>query len=158
MAWVKGSELSVGDVINKDTSSAYHHPYLVIATTVDRITMRNCTSHTSASFNTIEIPDGDKSGNQKWKNGESSYLVTNAETMVVPTINVCYQVVGFDSYEVSSGPPITQQFENPDGSMSFRQFQPMMVVTYPRTVPVHSNMEFYRIGKVSSSWMTENTG
>jgi hypothetical protein len=161
MGWVKGSGLSAGDVIfswrvmGTTQSGAFHHPFLVISIEGTKIHTRNCTSHESASYTTVEIPDAQKSGNAQWKTGASSYLVTSGEITVVATSRVDHVFTG-GTREETVTEPFTQQLQHPDGSMSFKHYKIGDIITVSVTVPVHSVYEYYRAGQVTKVWRDAN--
>ncbi|TYB91112.1 hypothetical protein [Oceaniovalibus sp. ACAM 378] len=149
--YVNGSALSVGDVVFgwKDPNGnkcPYHHPFLIIKATTTEVQMRNCTSHTSASFSTTKIAAGDKTGEHKWT-CKDSHMVTDGplETglMSMPFYDYSQQVP-----VLMEGPPQFMQFANGDGTVSFKEMKPQWVEFYPLIVRPADPIMYDKIGTV----------
>ena len=161
MAWVNGTAVSVGDVLfgwrlTDGEPTAYHHPFLVTDISDGAMTMRNCTTNASASFTTIEIPSADKEGTLPWANGRSSYFVTDGDEEVGYMTQSFDIQIGQEPREVPVGPPQIEQVQNADGSFSYRVIQAMQVMMVPVVRRVNVNVQYNKIGTVSSTWLETN--
>ena len=157
MGFVAATSLKIGDIVTGEQGMGqkayyYHHPFMVVSKAGTNLTLRNCTSHESAIFTTVEIKDADKTGNKYWKTGASSFLVQNGDLMTVPTV---VQVLT-GTKEVQGFEQITRQVVNPDGSMAFYPEIHPVIYTQPVYTPMYSATQYYRSGNVSEAWIKDN--